>query len=143
MNLKIPVILVLAAVYACSPSVRENRGREIDRNSATGSVLREGDILIGQASYYADEFHGRKTASGEIFNMYDKTAAHKYLPFNTLLKVTNQFNERSVIVRINDRGPFTKDRIIDLSYQAAKEIDMLKEGIATVKVQILRLGSNE
>jgi len=141
MNKKIPVILLIAALCACSPSVRENRN--IDQNSTVDLLFRDGDIFVGQASYYGDEFHGRTTASGEIFDMYDKTAAHKHLPFNTVLKVTNQLNNRSVIVRINDRGPFKKERIIDLSYQAAKEIDMLGDGIVMVKVQILQLGSTE
>ncbi|MBP5451861.1 MAG: septal ring lytic transglycosylase RlpA family protein, partial [Treponema sp.] len=86
------------------------------------------------ASYDADKFHGRKTSNGEIFNMYALTAAHKTLPFNTKVKVTNLTNGKSVIVRINDRGPFVKGREIDLSKAAASKLDMIKSGTAKVKL---------
>ncbi|MBR5096408.1 MAG: septal ring lytic transglycosylase RlpA family protein [Treponema sp.] len=89
------------------------------------------------ASYYADKYHGRKTSNGEIFNMYDLTAAHKTLPFNTKVKVTNLSNGKSVIVRINDRGPFVKGREIDLSKAAAVKIGMIKSGTAKVSLEIL------
>ncbi len=89
------------------------------------------------ASYYADKFHGRKTSNGEIFNMYQLTAAHKTLPFNTVLKVTNLSNGKSVQVRINDRGPFVKGREIDLSKAAAVKLDMIKSGTAKVKLEIV------
>ncbi|WP_191015968.1 septal ring lytic transglycosylase RlpA family protein [Treponema zioleckii] len=89
------------------------------------------------ASYYADKFHGRKTSNGEIFNMYQLTAAHKTLPFNTVLKVTNLANGKSVQVRINDRGPFVKGREIDLSKAAAVKLDMIKSGTAKVKLEIV------
>ncbi len=77
---------------------------------------------VGTASWYGKKFHNRKTANGEIYNMYDYTAAHKDLPFGTILKVTNIENEQSVIVRINDRGPYSGKRVIDLSYSAAMDI---------------------
>lgn len=93
------------------------------------------------ASYYADKFHGRKTSNGEIFNMYDFTAAHKTLPFNTKVKVTNLENGKSVIVRINDRGPFAAGREIDLSKAAASELGMLKSGTAQVSLQIVGAAS--
>ena len=105
-------------------------------------MYREGQTLTGIVSYYAHEFHGRKTANGEIFNMYDKTAAHLYLPFNSVLQVTNSSNGKSVIVRINDRGPFKADRILDLSYQAAKEIDLIATGTTRAVIKIIRLGIN-
>ncbi len=89
------------------------------------------------ASYYADKYHGRKTSNGEIFNMYDLTAAHKTLPFNTKVKVTNLSNGKSVIVRINDRGPFVKGREIDLSKAAAVKIGMIKSGTAKVSLEIV------
>lgn len=96
-------------------------------------------VFEGVASYYGRKFHGKKTASGEIFNMFDYTAAHKELPFGTVIKVTNLSNNRSVIVRINDRGPFVKDRILDLSYAAAKSLDMLTTGVAKVRIEVIRL----
>jgi rare lipoprotein A len=89
----------------------------------------------GYASYYSDKFEGKKTASGETFHQSAFTAAHKHLPFGTQVKVTNMSNQKSVIVRINDRGPFVKGRIIDLSKQAAKNLDMLRNGVAKVKIE--------
>ena len=95
------------------------------------------------ASFYADKFHGRKTASGEKFNMYDYTAAHKTLPFGTVLKVTNLANGKSVNVRVNDRGPFAKGREIDLSKAAAVDLDMIDEGTATVSLVIVTDATKE
>jgi len=96
-----------------------------------------GYTQIGIASWYGPKFHGRKTASGEIYNMYDYTAAHKTLPLNTYVKVINLENGKSVVVRINDRGPFVKNRIIDLSYVAARKLGMIKKGTAKVKIIVL------
>jgi rare lipoprotein A len=97
-----------------------------------------GDVQYGEASYYGKDFHGRKTASGETFDMYAMTCAHKTLPFNTRVKVTNMNNKKSVIVRVNDRGPFVKGRIIDLSYGAAKKIDLVSVGVTKIKLEVLR-----
>ena len=95
-------------------------------------------MQYGEASYYGEEFHGRNTASGEIFNKWDYTCAHKKLPFNTKVKVTNLKNQKSVVVRVNDRGPFVKGRIIDLSFAAAKKIGMVKQGVVKVKIEVIR-----
>src|SRR6516162_2434091 len=95
--------------------------------------------LEGLASYYAEPYHGRKTANGEIFDTYQgMTAAHRTLPFNTMVRVTNKTNGRQVDVRINDRGPFVQGRVIDLSVKAAREIDMMRAGTAPVKLTILK-----
>ncbi len=91
----------------------------------------------GRASYYAKMFEGRKTSNGEIFKNSEYTAAHRTLPFGTLVKVTNLNNYESVLVRINDRGPFVKNRIIDLSRAAAKEIDLLHAGVAKVLIECI------
>ena len=91
----------------------------------------------GIASWYGPNFHGRYTSNGEIYNMYDYTAAHKTLPMNTIVKVTNLNNGKSVIVRINDRGPFVKGRIIDLSYAAGKKIGLDITGTAPVKLEVI------
>lgn len=91
----------------------------------------------GIASYYAKKFHGRKTANGDKFHVDSLTAAHKTLPFGTLVKVTNLRNQKSVIVRINDRGMAGKKRVIDLSPAAAKEIDMINSGLQKVRVEEL------
>ncbi|BCR22145.1 septal ring lytic transglycosylase RlpA family protein [Borrelia sp. HM] len=93
--------------------------------------------IVGLASWYGEAFHGKVTANGEKFDMTALTAAHKELPFNTVVKVTNLLNNRTVIVRINDRGPFRKDRIIDLSKSAAEKLDFLGIGVAPVKVEIV------
>lgn len=90
----------------------------------------------GLASWYGERFHGRRTASGEPFNMRDLTAAHKTLPFGTRVRVRNVNNGREVVVRINDRGPFSPKRVIDLSHAAASALDMLRSGV--VSVQLLR-----
>ena len=90
---------------------------------------------VGVASYYAHKYHGKKTSSGERYNMHAMTAAHRTLPFGSNVKVTNLQNERSVIVRINDRGPFTKGRIIDVSLEAARRLQMVSSGTARVRVE--------
>ena len=91
-------------------------------------------IETGLASYYGGKFIGRQTANGEIFVANKLTAAHKTLPFGTMVKVTNLTNNKSVVVRINDRGPFVKGRIIDLSEAAAKKIDMMQQGVVKVEI---------
>jgi rare lipoprotein A len=94
----------------------------------------------GKASYYADRFHGEKTASGELYDMAKFTAAHRTLPFGTYVKVTRIDNNKSVIVRVNDRGPHKPDRVIDISKAAAVQIDLVRAGVANVKLEILRPG---
>jgi len=95
----------------------------------------------GVASWYGPTFHGGNTSSGEAYNMYGMTAAHKTLPLPTYARVTNLANGKSVVVRINDRGPFVANRIIDLSYTAAAKLDMLREGTAWVEVRALTAGA--
>ena len=97
-----------------------------------------GNIQKGLASWYGSDFHGKPTSNREIYNMHAMTAAHKTLPFGTYVKVKNLNNGRSIVVRINDRGPFIKGRIIDLSYAAAKKLGMSDSGIAPVKIQVLK-----
>jgi rare lipoprotein A len=138
--LKIFIILpTIIFLNNCAPSSRFS-ARSSNNKHSTRSDYSTGDVFYGESSYYADKFHGKKTANGEIFDMYKKTAAHKTLPFDTILEVTNLENNQSVVVRINDRGPFIGDRIIDLSYGAAKEIDMISSGVVEVKIKILKWG---
>ncbi len=101
------------------------------------TVVRVGTKYRGIASWYGPNFHGKKTSNGEVYNMHDYTAAHKTLPMNTMVKVTNLDNQRSVVVRINDRGPFVGSRIIDLSYAAARKIGMIGKGTAPVELEVL------
>ncbi|WP_233139625.1 septal ring lytic transglycosylase RlpA family protein [Aggregatibacter actinomycetemcomitans] len=96
----------------------------------------------GIASYYHHKFNGRKTSNGDIYDSTLYTAAHKTLPLNSYAVVTNMYNQRKVIVRINDRGPFAKDRIIDLSHAAAKEIGIVNYGMGLVKVEALHVDAN-
>lgn len=93
-------------------------------------------------SYYAEDFHGKKTSSGEIFNMYDLTCAHISLPFGTVLKITNRANGKSVNVRVNDRGPFVLNREVDLSKAAAVKLDMIKSGTTKVDIEIVKAVSH-
>ena len=103
----------------------------------------EGYDERGVASWYGPTFHGGNTSSGELYDMYGMTAAHKTLPLPSYARVTNLHNGRSVVVRINDRGPFVANRIIDLSYTAAAKLDMLRDGTAMVEVRVLTPGAPE
>jgi len=138
------ILISLFFLLACSSS------SSVRRQMREPSLRRQpeqnhGDLKIftGKASYYGAEFHGKKTSSGEIYNMYDLTAAHPNLPFGTICKVTNLRNNKNVIVKINDRGPFVRDRIIDLSYAAAAEIDGIDDGIMDVSVEVIKYGNGE
>jgi rare lipoprotein A len=93
--------------------------------------------LKGRASYYGNDFHGKRTASGEKFDIYKYTAAHRTLPFGTRVKVTNLMNGKAVILKINDRGPHVKTRIIDLSKAAAQAIDLMRYGAAKVSIEVI------
>ncbi len=93
----------------------------------------------GNASWYGGAFQGRKTASGERFDMHSFTGAHKKLPFGTIIRVTNLRNGKEVFIRVNDRGPFVKGRIIDLSHAAAKAINFNNKGVIRVRIEVLSL----
>lgn len=103
----------------------------------------KGFVETGVASWYGSKFHGRRTSSGEIYDMYRMTAAHKHLPLPTYVKVTNLFNGRSAIMKINDRGPFIPGRVIDVSYAAALTLDIAAEGTGLVRIQALDLESDK
>ncbi len=98
------------------------------------------ESVTGFASFYADDFEGKTTANGETYNMYELTAAHQTYPFNTMIRVVNLENNKTVIVRINDRGPFVDNRIIDLSLGAAIKLGMDKTGIQEVRLEIIEWG---
>ncbi|MFW5659726.1 MAG: septal ring lytic transglycosylase RlpA family protein, partial [Bacteroidota bacterium] len=110
--------------------------------SALSLSAQVGFVQKGEASYYASQFHGRPTASGERYNKNMMTASHKKLPFGTKVKVTNLANSKSVVVRINDRGPYVPRRIIDVSLAAATELDMLRAGVAPVKIEVIEAGDD-
>ena len=130
----IGVVFCAAGIMGCgtsSPRFRsEPRSAPVSRDVGSHQ-------LSGVASYYADEFDGRTTASGEQYDMHALTAAHRTLPFSTAVRVTNTENGRSVIVRINDRGPFKDDRVIDLSLEAAQRIGLIAKGTGPVTLEIV------
>lgn len=133
---------LLAFIFiACSSSTKFAKDNQDNVND--GSDVSSRNIFAiqnGKASYYAAEFNGRKTANGEIYDMNDLTAAHPNFPFNTVVRVTNLSNNKSVQLRINDRMPDFKNRIIDISYAAAKKIGMIQAGVQNVKVEVLKWG---
>jgi rare lipoprotein A len=127
----LPCILLFAVLLmtGCAGSLPRFTG------SAPGAD--ETLVLEGEASFYGDEFAGRETSNGEIYSPEALTAAHRSLPFNTKIRVTNQANGLSVVVRVNDRGPWIAGRIIDLSMEAARRLKMIGSGTALVKLEIL------
>ncbi len=152
MKLKFAYILLFLILYflnGCAPLVRFSSEKAPAEkagisSSAKGPVYEETEeeappleTFTGKASYYANKFHGRKTASGELYDKAEMTAAHRTLPFGTVIKVTNTANNKSVIVRVNDRGPFVRGRVVDLSRAAAEEVDMIRSGVINVEVDVL------
>jgi rare lipoprotein A len=137
--------LLLAAASGCASAENASRIGTPDRDLAATHPQGEPDGkdhgLVGQASWYGKDFHGRKTASGDTYDMYGFTAAHRTLPFHTVVRVMDLETRKSVVVRINDRGPFVDGRIIDLSYAAAHDFDMVRRGVIEVELIILRWGS--
>ena len=138
------------AVFLCVASLgaaQGNSGSALDQSSlvrpqpkpATKSKLskKAKPYQVGTASWYGSYFHGKETASGEPFNMYDLTAAHPTLPLGTFVKVTNLRNGRTLVVRVNDRGPVVDGRIIDLSHEAARELDLKNRGIQRVRLDLV------
>jgi rare lipoprotein A len=134
------IILLILLFLGCSTAPRYTRGTGYSRTSKSRKdppPPRKGVYQVGVASYYGKDFHGRKTANGETYDMYAMTCAHKELPFNTMLLVTNLDNGRQIKVRVNDRGPFVKNRIIDLSKGAAKKIGLIQTGTARVRLEVI------
>ena len=134
--------LIAAAPYLASCAVREVPSAPPDHTApdqAPDAVQGSREVYreTGTASWYGKEFHGRKTASGEIFDMYGISAAHRILPLGTTIRVTNLDNYMSIKVRVNDRGPFARNRVLELSYGAAKELGFVAQGTARVKVEAL------
>jgi rare lipoprotein A len=129
---KTALVLSLVAALALASSCGPRRLPPGDRVPAAGWDEE------GIASWYGKKFHGRRTANGERYDMYGISAAHKSLPFGTVVLVRNMNNGRELEVRINDRGPFVTGRIIDLSYGAARKLDMIRDGIVPVRIRVVR-----
>ncbi len=133
--------LTAALLAGCFPSAPRFRTTPWTAGSASVAVDdRALSVQEGIASYYADEFNGRKTSSGEIFDMNKLTCAHQKYEFGTRLRVVNLDNGKSCEVVVNDRGPFVADRIVDLSYAAARNIGMIGTGTARVRLEVLEWG---
>ena len=133
------IVLVFGTGCASTRNVTSRSG-SVSGAVEIGEVAAVGSAEVGVASFYAHKYHGRKTASGEKYNMHEMTAAHRRLPFGAKVRVTNLSNNSSVVVRVNDRGPFVKGRVIDLSLAAAKKLDMVRTGVAKVEVVPVRGG---
>lgn len=123
------IVLLFALLTACSSTL------PID--SSKTEQYSKSHALVGLASWYGSKYHGRLTASGEKYNMRAYTAAHKTLPFGTVVRVTNTANDKSVDVKINDRGPFVKGRVIDLSQKSFQKIGHSNQGIVPIKIEIM------
>jgi len=132
------VVINLVGCTASPKFRRDEAGRPPARQAPSGEPYQ-----IGFASYYGSEFHGRRTSSGEVYDMNALTAAHNTLPLGTIIKVTNLSNHRSVLVKVNDRGPFKPGRILDLSFGAARQLGMVRNGTARVRIEILELGEDD
>lgn len=125
------LVAIALAAAACGPSKSAKR-------ATTGKQAPAAGVLHGKGTWYGGKWHGRLTANGETYNKRSMTAAHKTLPFNTRVRVTNLKNGRSVVLRINNRGPYGKGRIIDVSEAAAEKLDMIRAGVVPVRVEVLK-----
>jgi len=150
LKIKILHIFIIFFLFSCSSSIRfssiQEAKKRIDPIAIENDLKKYDnypvqDVFYGLASYYADKFHGRKTANGEIYDMYNLSAAHLIFPFNTIIRVTNDLNNKQTIIRINDRMPEHPERIIDLSLGAATAIEMVIKGVVPVKLEILHWGN--
>jgi rare lipoprotein A len=159
----LPLALLLSLGFGCSTKTADHRDHDGDATAKTGKKRSKstatqrpyvingltyypipsavGYVEQGVASWYGEPFHGRKTSNGETYNMFGDTAAHKTLPMDTMLLVKNLENGRSTVVRINDRGPFVQERIIDLTHTKAQELGIIGKG--TAKVEIVALGAQQ
>ncbi len=136
--MKISSLLLILLILSCAPSPRYNN------NEVNWKYKDTKDTFYGISSYYGlnDGFDGNLTANGEIFDKDGISAAHKTLPLNSIVKVTNLSNGKSLTLRINDRGPYIDGRILDCSYGAALELDFVQEGTTEIKIKVIKWGDN-
>ncbi len=147
MRFKYTILSVSLLVISCSSAPRygsqTSHTPKLSKPTKSKKAIRHRKVMTGVSSFYAEDFHGKLTANGEIYDMYGVTAAHKTLPLNTVARVTNLENGKSLILRINDRGPYVKGRILDCSYGAAKKLDFLIQGTTRVKIEVIEWGDNK
>ncbi|MBC8226317.1 MAG: septal ring lytic transglycosylase RlpA family protein [Gammaproteobacteria bacterium] len=138
-------LIIMCFFVSCGPSIAY--GDYVNSNGMSRkqieAIKNHPRVQVGIASYYGSKFHKKRTANGEIFNMYKVSAAHKTYPLGTKVKVTNLENGKSIKLIINDRGPFAKSRILDLSYKAARKLDFVNQGTTKVRIDVIRLGDNK
>lgn len=144
--------IVLTSLLGCTSSPRfAERGDHSKETKTQQSIDKPGKHISGKVlltlegvvSYYAHDFHGKQTSSGETYDMHALTAAHRNFPFGTKVRVTNLENNKTVVIRVNDRGPFKEGRIMDLSMGAAKEIDLILNGTARARLEVLEWGNGK
>ncbi len=140
-------IIMSFMLLSCTASPRYSSNtktniKKIINNKKNNKSYKSSDELRGMSSWYGPNFHGKLTANGEIFDQYGLTAAHRTLPLNTVVRVTNLDNDKSLIIRINDRGPYVDEhlRILDCSYGAAKKLGFLETGTANISIKIIEIG---
>lgn len=144
------VFLIIVMIGGCTPAPRyTSRQMPTQQKTETASIPVEKNPTLsyqkswtGVASWYGEQFHGKLTANGETYDMHDFTAAHRTLPLGTVVRVTNLDNGKSVEVRVNDRGPYVKGRMIDLSYAAAVKLGYADKGTANVRLTVVKFGDN-
>lgn len=151
-SLLIPILLLTFLLCSCTPAPRfrnkpaksnttqRHKGKKHPRKPPARN-FKVGQTWTGESSWYGPKFHGRKTANGETYDMNGITAAHRELPFNTIIEVTYLASGKSCRVRINDRGPFKGNRMLDLSKGAAKKIGLMNDGVGVVRIRIISLGA--
>ena len=158
------IFLIIVIFASCSSSPRYGRSAPAKYKKATNNTSKKSKPkskaifidpktvntnvkhkkrMVGISSFYAEDFHGKLTANGEIYDMYGLTAAHKTLPLNTVARVTNLENGKSLILRINDRGPYIQGRKLDCSYGAAKKLDFVQQGKTKVQVDVIEWGDGK
>ena len=145
-NIKNYILIFHIIIFSCTVAPRYNSNdgvQNYSNNKDKRDYKNFNKTYFGVSSWYGPNFHGKLTANGEVFDMYGVTAAHKELPLNTVTRVTNTDNGKSLILRITDRGPFIKGRILDCSMGAAKKLGFHNDGTANVKIEVLELGDNE
>ena len=152
------LVLVLIFFFECTPSPRykatsskQSKGKSPNKivftkpSKKIPKYDKSKKTIKGISSFYGlnDGFHGKLTANGELFDMNAKTAAHKTLPLGSLVRVTNLENDKSVTVRINDRGPYVQGRILDCSYGVARDLGFVEKGTASVRIDVIEFGDNK
>tara|TARA_Y100000996_G_scaffold142758_1_gene109417 strand:+ start:3437 stop:3931 length:495 start_codon:yes stop_codon:yes gene_type:complete len=154
MIIRIIYCIVILMLFSCVASPRYSSSTPTSKNKITKKYnsrslskgnpkaedVKVGDIISGISSWYGPNFHGKLTANGEVFDQYGVTAAHKTLPLGTVARITNIDNGKSLILRINDRGPYVGDRILDCSYGAATKLGFKDLGTANVEIKIIEIG---